>query len=215
MEYRFKKSVLLFGSLIFLTYIASGCFQKCSIFIHFMCLEKQAQDNSNLYVALTQPESGAQYFPWQMIAVLGTFFIPSWIKDETSFRWGTNECGTAEPSESSPCCGGGRPAANQSFSAPASVRPGSPECRAYRKPGQFDWVPVIDCFFCGEQVSARLIFFPASCQNTDCTELHTQALKAPPTLSTPNTHLSSNGKHAISDKQLKVPGWVAAARTDF
>lgn len=171
-----------------------------------MPLKKQAEDNSNLYVALTQPEAGAQYFLWQMIAALGTFFfffffLPRWIKDETSFRWGTNECGTTEPTESSPSCGGGRPAANQSFNEPASVRPGSPECIAYRKPGQFDWVPVIDCFFCGEQVSARLIFSSASCQNTDCTEQHTQALKAPPTLSTPNSHLSSNGKHAIFDKQ--------------
>lgn len=138
-----------------------------------------------------------------MIAVLGTFFSkPSWIKDETSFRWGTNECGTTEPTKSSLCCGGGRPAANQSVSKPASVRPGSPECIAYRKPGQFDWVPVIDCFFCGEQVSARLIFSSASCQNTDCTELHTQALKAPPTLLTPNSHLSC--KHAIFDKQFKI-----------
>lgn len=72
-------------------------------------------------------------------------------------------------------------AANKSFSQPDSVRPAGPECTAYRKPGQFDWVPVIDCFFCGEQVSARLIFFlsPASCQNTDCSEVHTQASRGP------------------------------------
>lgn len=69
-------------------------------------------------------------------AVFGTFFLPSWIKDETSFRWGTNECGPMEPTKSSPFCGGGRPSASQSFSKPASVRPGSPECIAYRKPGQ-------------------------------------------------------------------------------
>lgn len=51
-----------------------------------------------------------------------------------------------------------------------------------------------------EQVSARFIFFsPASCQNTDCTELHTQALVAPPKLSAPNGHLSSNGQCTISD----------------
>lgn len=40
-----------------------------------MPLKKQAEDNSNLYVALTQPEAGAQYFLWQMIAALGTFFF--------------------------------------------------------------------------------------------------------------------------------------------
>lgn len=160
MEYRFKNSLLLLSSLIFLTYIASVCFQKCSIYNHFMCLEKQAQDNSNLYVALTWLEAGAQYFLWQPIAVCRhIFFKPSWIKDETSFRRGTNECGTAEPTERSPCCGGGRPAANQSFSEPASVRPGSPECIAYRKPGQFDWVPVIDCFFLWSAGFCQVNFF--------------------------------------------------------
>lgn len=41
-------------------------------------------------------------------------------------------------------------------------------------------------------------FPPASCQNTDCTELHTQALIAPPTISVPNTHLSSNMQYTIS-----------------
>lgn len=52
----------------------------------------------------------------------------------------------------------------------------------------------------------NFFFFPssASCQNTDCTELHTQALKAQPVLATPNSHLSSRGKRAVFDKQVKA-----------
>lgn len=87
---------------------------------------------------------------------------------------------------------------------PDSVRPGSPECTAYRKPGQFDWVPVIDCSFFfspsllrGAGFCQVPFFPPASCQNTDCTELHMQALVAPPTISVPNTHLSSNMQYTI------------------
>lgn len=54
---------------------------------------------------------------------------------------------------------------------------------------------------CMEQVSARFIFFPpASCQKTDCTELHTQAPVAPPTVSVPNTHLSSNVQYTMSGR---------------
>lgn len=79
-EYHFKKKISFPSQFFYFSdilYIASACFQKCSIFNHFMCLEKQAQDNSSLYVALTQLEAGAQYFLWQMIAVLGTFFYPA------------------------------------------------------------------------------------------------------------------------------------------
>lgn len=34
-----------------------------------------ARDNSDLYVALTWLEAGAQYFLWQILAELGTFFL--------------------------------------------------------------------------------------------------------------------------------------------
>lgn len=49
-------------------------------------------------------------------------------------------------------------------------------------------------------------FSPASCQNTDCTELHTQALAAPPEFSAPNINLSSNRRCTISNGGC-VPFW--------
>lgn len=44
------------------------------------CFEKHTQDNSNLYVALTWLEAGAQYFLWQIIAGLGTFSFFAHLK---------------------------------------------------------------------------------------------------------------------------------------
>ena len=61
--------------------------KKRSIFNHAVHFEKPAQDNSNLYVALTWLEAGARYFLWQITAASGRFFFflsPTWIKDETS-----------------------------------------------------------------------------------------------------------------------------------
>lgn len=184
----------------------SSCFQNWWIFNHIICHKKWAENNSNLYVTWSQAEAGALYFLWPFSAVFGTFYSPSWIQEQTSFRWGTNECGETGPTESSLCRGGGRPAASQPVSQRARLcqtrqsRVHSlPETRAVWLSSCY-WLLFFSLLLSRvEQVSARFIFFPpASCQNTDCTELHTQALVAPPTISLPNTHLSSNMQHTIS-----------------
>lgn len=62
-------------------WIESSCFQNLSIFNHIICHEKRAENNSNLYVTLSQPGATALYFLWQFSAVFGTFYSPSWIQE--------------------------------------------------------------------------------------------------------------------------------------
>lgn len=170
-----------------------------------MCLEKQAQDNSNLYVAVTWLEAGSRYFLWQTIAVCRHIFSTQLNKRRNliQMRYKWVWCNGANWEFSVLRWG---PTCSQPVFQRASLcqtrqsRVHSlPETRAVWLSSCYWLLFLWRAGFC--QVN---FFSSASCQNTDCTELHTQALKAQPTLSTPNSHLSSDGKHAIFDKQLKV-----------
>lgn len=97
------------------------------------------QDQSPVFFSLTWGLASVQ------IIAARTFLIPAEYNRKPAVRWGTNECGKTEPIQSTLRCGGGQPAAN-SISARQHLSDQAVQSTAYRKPGQFDWVPVIDCF---------------------------------------------------------------------
>lgn len=103
--------------------------------------------HSNLYIAPPQFGACAPYFLWHLISVFAIFcknFSTQLNKSgnliQMRYKWVWSR--RAKKCESSVLLRW-----RLTRREPASVRAGSPECRTYRKPGQFDWVPVIDCVF--------------------------------------------------------------------
>lgn len=193
--------------------IESSCFPNWSIFNHIICHQKQAQNNSNLSAALSQAEAGAGTFFGSSAQCSAHFIHPAEYKSKPHSD--EVQMSAVKRGQLRVLCGAVG-ADQQPASLSASQTLSDQAVQSAQLTGnrgsliEFLLLTALFFFFFSpsllhEAGFCQVHFFPpASCQKTDCTELHTQALAAPPTVSVPNTHLSSNVQHTMSGRRCFI-----------